>query len=163
MSDALLAALDVFGRYVHAVNRGTAAEVADCFTSDSVLVLSTRSFAGRDAVREFYDDYIVEDLRSRCRAMRHRTSSMTAAASGDVVQAVCYFDVDAHVAEPQTDFWGHEVPADSIVRNAGRYQAAIAVEDEIARFDRLTIITEWVSVRPRVPVAEQCPAQKERA
>lgn len=163
MSDALLAAFDVFGRYVHAVNRGTAAGVADCFTSDGVLEVGERSFEGREAVQDFYGSYVVEGLRSRCRSMRHRTASMSAVPTGDVVQAVCYFDVDALVEELQRGFWGQDVPADSIVHNAGRYEAVIGIDGDAARFGRLAIITEWVSVRPRVLAPEPGPKRQEQA
>lgn len=151
MAPAQLVAADVFGRYVHAVNRGTVAEVGECFTPDARLVLGQgRPFDGRAAIAEFYRVSVLEGLRTRCRAMRHKTSSLHATVMADSVLAVSYYHVDALVASDETDFWELNVPADSIVHNAGRYDAEITTESGVPRFLALTICSEWVSARPRI-------------
>ncbi len=142
------AAQQTFSRYAHALNRGTADEVGGCFTEDAVVRVGTRTFEGRSAIRDFYGSYVIDDLRSRCEHMRHRTSSVHAVEAGGVVTAVCYFDVDLVVVVAQDNFWGSAAPADSIVSNAGRYEAEIVAADE--QFRMLSVFTEWASVRPRV-------------
>lgn len=142
------AAQQTFSRYAHALNRGTADEVGDCFTEDAVLHVGARTVEGRSAIRDFYGGYVIDDLRSRCDHMRHRTSSVHAVEQGGVVTAVCYFDVDGVVVEAQDNFWGNVVAADSIVSNAGRYEAEIIPAEE--QFRMLSVFTEWASVRPRV-------------
>ncbi|MFM7536786.1 MAG: nuclear transport factor 2 family protein [Acidimicrobiales bacterium] len=151
MASPPLVAADMFGRYAHAVNRGTAAEVGDCFTPDARLVLGAgRRFEGRAAIVAFYRGYVLDGLRTRCRAMRHKTSSLHAVDAADCVHAVCYYDVDALVVSDETDIWGLDVLADSIVHNAGRYDAEITTESGVPRFRALTICSEWVSARPRI-------------
>lgn len=113
MSDALRKLGDeaairaVIDRYCHAVDRGSAEDVAALFHPDGALVATWEDdglYKGRRAVYGWYDNYM-KNFRSQLSHLRHKISNVLIDLEGDEAQVVSYLDADAIVTgeiEPHT-------------------------------------------------------------
>ena len=99
-----LVILDHLNRYCHAVDRGTADEVAELFHSGGTMVPVFQDgapVAGRDAIRAWYAEFNKVFRSDQVKYMRHRISSPIVNVDGDTATAMCYFDADyLKVGEP---------------------------------------------------------------
>ena len=118
-----LAITQLLHQYCHAVDRGTADDVAALFHRNAVLFPRFESDAqheGREAVRSWYQHYM-ENFRAKVRHLRHKIESPVIEITGNEATSVCYLDADsitestdrAHVALGRYD--------DKFIRDEGRW------------------------------------------
>jgi len=84
-------------RYCHAVDRGTADDVAALFHRDAVLLPryeSDERYEGREAVRGWYERYM-ENFRAKVRYLRHKIESPVIEIAGNEAASTCYLDADS--------------------------------------------------------------------
>jgi hypothetical protein len=118
-----LAILQLLHKYCHAVDRGTADDVAELFHQDAVLLPryeSDERHEGRDAVRAWYARYM-ENFRSRVRCLRHKIESPVIEVAGNEATSVCYLDADSiaiSTNEPSVAFGRYE---DRFIKDADRW------------------------------------------
>ncbi len=92
-----LAITQLLHQYCHAVDRGTAEDVAALFHRNAVLFPRYESDAqheGREAVRAWYQRYI-ENFRAKVRHLRHKIASPVIEITGNEATSVCYLDADS--------------------------------------------------------------------
>ena len=92
-----LAILQLLHKYCHAVDRGTADEVAELFHRDGVLLPrfeSDERYDGREAVLGWYARYM-ENFRAKVRFLRHKIESPVIEINGNEATSVCYLDADS--------------------------------------------------------------------
>jgi hypothetical protein len=92
-----LAILQLLHKYCHAVDRGTAGEVAELFHKDGVLLPrfeSDERYEGREAVHGWYARYM-ENFRAKVRFLRHKIVSPVIEINGNEATSVCYLDADS--------------------------------------------------------------------
>lgn len=97
MFEDIVAIEQVLYRYCHAVDRGTADEVAALFHQDGTLMplySGEPPCRGRAAVREWYAKYH-RDFRSRYDHLRHLVASPVIDVSGSEASAKSYLIADA--------------------------------------------------------------------
>ncbi len=113
----------VIDRYCHAVDRGTAEEVATLFHPEGTLVATWEDdglYKGRAAVHGWYDNYM-KNFRSQLSHLRHKISNVLIDLEGDEARAVSYLDADAIVAgetEPETCIGRYD---DRFIRDGGTW------------------------------------------
>ena len=109
MSDEMRRVMDeaairrVIDRYCHAVDRGSADDVAALFHPNGRLVVSLEDndgYNGREAVREWYANYH-KHFRARLTHLRHKISNIQIDLNGDEARVVSYMDADL-VAKGET-------------------------------------------------------------
>lgn len=84
-------------KYCHAVDRGTADEVAALFHETGVLLPRYENdevHEGRRAVRAWYDGYI-KNFRAKVKYLRHKIESSVIEISGNEATSTCYLDADS--------------------------------------------------------------------
>jgi len=92
-----LAIIQLLHQYCHAVDRGTADDVAALFHRNAVLFPryeSDTQHEGREAVRAWYQHYM-ENFRAKVRYLRHKIESPVIEITGNEATAVCYLDADS--------------------------------------------------------------------
>ena len=92
-----IAIMQLLHKYCHAVDRGTADDVAALFHRDGALLPRFESddrCQGREAVREWYARYM-EKFRAKVRYLRHKIESPVIEINGDEATSVCYLDADS--------------------------------------------------------------------
>jgi hypothetical protein len=92
-----LAIIQLLHQYCHAVDRGTADDVAALFHRSAVLFPRYESDAqheGREAVRAWYQHYM-ENFRAKVRYLRHKIASPVIEITGNEATSVCYLDADS--------------------------------------------------------------------
>ena len=92
-----LAILQLLHTYCHAVDRGTADDVAALFHKDGVLLPrfeSDERHEGREAVHSWYAHYM-ENFRAKVRFLRHKIASPVIEITGNEATSVCYLDADS--------------------------------------------------------------------
>ncbi|MCS6925158.1 MAG: nuclear transport factor 2 family protein [Candidatus Binatia bacterium] len=110
-------------KYCHAVDRGTADEVAELFHPDGVLCPryeSDERYEGREAVRGWYARYM-ENFRTKVRYLRHKITSPVIDITGDEATSVCYLDADSvslSSNQPSVAFGRYE---DKLIKDGGRW------------------------------------------
>ena len=90
-------------RYCHAVDRGSADDVAALFHPNGRLVVSLEDndgYNGREAVREWYANYH-KHFRARLTHLRHKISNIQIDLNGDEARVVSYMDADL-IAKDET-------------------------------------------------------------
>jgi hypothetical protein len=118
-----LAIQQLLHKYCHAVDRGTADEVATLFHRDGILLPryeSDERYEGREEVRGWYQRYM-ENFRSKVRYLRHKIESSVIEITGDEATAVCYLDADSisiSVNEANVAFGRYE---DKFIKDEGRW------------------------------------------
>jgi hypothetical protein len=118
-----LAIQQLLHKYCHAVDRGTADEVATLFHRDGILLPryeSDERYEGREEVRGWYQRYM-ENFRSKVRYLRHKIESPVIEITGDEATAVCYLDADSisvSVNEANVAFGRYD---DKFVKDEGRW------------------------------------------
>ncbi len=95
---------DHLNRYCHAVDRGTADDVANLFHADGAMVpvfQGAPAVVGRDTIRAWYAEFNKVFQSDQVKYMRHRISSPIVDVDGDTATACCYFDAEyLMVGEP---------------------------------------------------------------
>ena len=108
MSDEMRRVIDeaairrVIDRYCHAVDRGTADDVAALFHPAGRLVANFEEnndgHNGREAVREWYANYH-KNFRAKLTHLRHKISNIQIDLAGDEARVVSYLDGDLIVKD----------------------------------------------------------------
>jgi hypothetical protein len=129
-----IAILQLLHKYCHAVDRGTAEEVAQLFHADGVLLPrfeSDERYEGRAAVQEWYARYM-ENFRAKVRYLRHKIESPVIELNGNEATSVCYLDADS-------------ITVSSNIANVafGRYDDKLIKEDGRWFFKERTIIVYY--------------------
>jgi hypothetical protein len=110
-------------KYCHAVDRGTADDVAALFHRDGVLLPryeSDERYEGREAVRGWYARYM-EDFRAKVRYLRHKVESAVIEVAGNEATSVCYLDADSIAIStniPSVAFGRYD---DKLIKDEGRW------------------------------------------
>ena len=101
MADEMKRVLDeaairrVIDRYCHAVDRGSADDVAALFHAEGNLVVFGEVHKGRAEVRQWYANYH-DNFRSKLDSLRHKISNVLIDFEGDdAARVVSYMDADA--------------------------------------------------------------------
>lgn len=123
----------VIDRYCHAVDRGSADEVATLFHEDGTLVALGGRYRGRAAIRQWYADYH-RDFRSKLTHLRHKISNVLIELDGDEARVVSYMDADLVI-----DGEAHEA--------IGRYDDRFVREHGAWYFAERSIVTYHASQR----------------
>jgi hypothetical protein len=92
-----LAIQQLLHKYCHAVDRGTADDVAALFHRNAVLLPryeSDERYEGREAVRGWYERYM-ENFRAKVRYLRHKIESPVIEIAGNEATSTCYLDADS--------------------------------------------------------------------
>lgn len=93
----------VIDRYCHAVDRGSADDVAQLFHPKGRLLVGLEDndgHHGREAVKEWYASYH-RHFRSRLSYLRHKISNIQIKLDGDKAEVVSYMDADL-IAKDET-------------------------------------------------------------
>lgn len=118
-----LAILQLLHKYCHAVDRGTAEDVAALFHRTAVLLPryeSDERYEGREAVRGWYQRYM-ENFRPTVRYLRHKIESPVIEITGNEATSVCYLDADAitvAIDEAMVVFGRYD---DKFIKEGGRW------------------------------------------
>lgn len=110
-------------QYCHAVDRGTADDVAALFHETAVLVPryeSDRHHQGREAIRAWYGAYM-KNFRAKVRYLRHKIESPVIEIAGDTATSTCYLDADSITIsknEPNVAFGRYD---DAFIKDGGRW------------------------------------------
>jgi hypothetical protein len=118
-----LAVLQLLHKYCHAVDRGTADEVAALFHRTAVVLPryeSDERYEGREAVREWYQRYM-ENFRAKVRYLRHKIESPVIEITGNEATSVCYLDADSITEssnEANVAFGRYD---DKLIKDEGRW------------------------------------------
>jgi len=131
-----LAILQLLHKYCHAVDRGTADEVAALFHRTAVLLPryeSDKRHEGREAVRAWYQNYM-EKFRTTVRYLRHKIESPVIEITGNEATSVCYLDADAIT-----------VAINEAIIVFGRYDDKFIKDEGRWWFKERTIITYYTS------------------
>lgn len=118
-----LAILQLLHKYCHAVDRGTADEVAALFHKDGVLLPrfeSDERYEGREAVHSWYARYM-ENFRAKVRFLRHKISSPVIDIKGNEATSVCYLDADSIAIASNTASVAFGRYDDTFVKDEGRW------------------------------------------
>lgn len=132
MSDEMRRVIDeaairrVIDRYCHAVDRGTADDVAALFHPNGTLVATFEDdgvYKGREAVRKWYADYH-NNFRAKLTQLRHKISNILIDLTGDEARVVSYLDADLIAigeTEPRRAIGRYD---DRFVRDGGEWYFA---------------------------------------
>ena len=129
----------VITRYCHALDRGTADEVADLFHPEGTLMLGFedgRRHSGREQIRQWFVDYHA-NYRARLSFLRHCVSSVRIDVDGDRAQAVSFLDADC---TPRDD-------PKQLLRVVGRYDDRFAREGGVWLLAERSIVVNWSDER----------------
>lgn len=118
-----LAILQLLHKYCHAVDRGTAEDVAALFHERGVLLPrfeSDKRYEGREAVYGWYARYM-ENFRAKVRFLRHKIESPVIEINGNAATSVCYLDADsiANVNNVASVAFGRY--DDALIKDGGRW------------------------------------------
>jgi hypothetical protein len=137
MAEAIQRLLDeaairrVIDTYCHAVDRGTADDVAELFHVDGVLKIFDEVHKGRAMVRQWYADYHA-NFRSKLDMLRHKLANpLVDFEDADNARVACYLDADCCVRG-----------SDEILYAVGRYEDRFVRDGESWRFGERKIIVE---------------------
>jgi hypothetical protein len=125
MVEDVVAIEQLMSRYCHAVDVGSAEEVADLFHANAVLKPTYSGQAaesGRDAIRAWYQRYN-ETFRAKATGLRHCVTSPRIDVSGAEARARTYFDAD-FVSESGTPTLARGVYEDRFVKDGARWRFA---------------------------------------
>ncbi len=132
MSDEMRRVMDeaairrVIDRYCHAVDRGSADDVAALFHPNGRLVVSLEDndgYNGREAVREWYANYH-KYFRARLTHLRHKISNIQIDLNGDEARVVSYMDADLIAKDETTPRQAIGRYDDRFVRDGGEWYFA---------------------------------------
>jgi hypothetical protein len=115
--------LQVLHKYCHAVDRGTADDVAELFHPDAVLLPryeSDERYEGREAIRGWYQRYM-ENFRAKVRYLRHKIESPVIEITGNEATSVCYLDADSITASTNIAYIAFGRYDDKFIKDGGRW------------------------------------------
>ena len=118
-----IAILQLLHKYCHAVDRGTAEEVAQLFHVDGVLLPrfeSDERYEGRAAVQEWYARYM-ENFRATVRYLRHKIESPVIELNGHEATSVCYLDADSITLSSNIANVAFGRYDDKLIKDGGRW------------------------------------------
>jgi hypothetical protein len=118
-----LAILQLLHKYCHAVDRGTADDVAELFHRNAVLLPryeSDERYEGRNAVRGWYQRYM-ENFRAKVRYLRHKIESPVIEITGNEATAVCYLDADSITESINVAYVAFGRYDDKFIKDDGRW------------------------------------------
>lgn len=145
-ADVVSGVQQAFGRYIHALDRGTVEECLDCFAPDAVIESAPAQddAIGHDAIRARLEGII----EHRNPFMRHLLSTLVVTGhEGDLATAVVYFDRETMYETAGTTDFGESVEAGTVARHACRYEATLTQGAGVWRFERLAIRWAWTDTQ----------------
>ncbi|MGR8919882.1 MAG: nuclear transport factor 2 family protein [Gammaproteobacteria bacterium] len=122
--------------YCHAVDRGTAAEVAALFAVDGILrpyYDGDYEMRGREAIESWYAFYH-ENFRASVRHLKHMIMSPMITLNGDRASGVSYLLASAISNDSDEGFYVNGTYTDEFVHSDGRWYFAIRQIDVEAMF-----------------------------
>ena len=126
----------VIDRYCHAVDRGSADDVAALFHKDGTLLATHETdgvYKGREAVRGWYANYH-DTFRAKLKQLRHKISNVVIELDGDEARAVSYMDADL-------------VFEDKVYEAIGRYDDRFVRDGGVWYFAERAIISYHASAK----------------
>lgn len=146
MSDDIVEIGQLLNAYCHAVDRGSAAEVARLFAADAVLrpvYDGDYELVGRAEVERWYAFYHAH-FRAGVRHLKHMVMSPTITVEGNRARSVSYLLAAAVGERDDAGFFTTGTYRDELVREAGRWRFAVRI-----------IEVEWTA--PASTVVERFP------
>ena len=126
----------VMDRYCHAVDRGTADDVATLFHPEASLVVFGDVHKGRAAVRQWYADYH-DNFRAKLDTLRHKISNTLIDFEGDdAARVVSYMDADGVIKG-----------SDEVLPAVGRYDDRFVRENGEWLFGQREIVVYQIDAK----------------